>query len=112
MLEEPHRLGIVGRPSSSGRRAGRGQIVLLDRRNWRPHRFWILWVLVLGILFNFWYFAAALLFREPYWPGGSSFPGFACGVAGGLIIIFEMLLWLRKRYRIWRVGQAQAWMRA
>jgi hypothetical protein len=29
-----------------------------------------------------------------------------------MIIVFEMLLWLRKHYRTWRVGQAQAWMRA
>lgn len=45
-------------------------------------------------------------------PGGSSRTGFVCGVAGGLIIVFELLLWPRRRVRAWRVGSAQAWLRA
>lgn len=45
-------------------------------------------------------------------PGGGSRTGFACGVAGGLIILFELALWPRRRVRAWRLGSAQAWLRA
>lgn len=48
----------------------------------------------------------------PLPPGGSSRTGFVCGVLGGLIILFEMLLWPRRRVRAWRLGSAQAWLRA
>src|SRR5262249_6898206 len=39
-------------------------------------------------------------------------PGFSFGVLGGMIIVFEMLLWPRKWFRTLRVGRAQVWMRA
>ena len=45
-------------------------------------------------------------------PGGSSRTGFVCGVIGGLIILFELLLWPRRRVRSWRIGSAQSWLRA
>lgn len=45
-------------------------------------------------------------------PGGSSRTGFVCGVSGGAIIVFELLLWVRRRVRAWRIGSAQAWLRA
>src|SRR5581483_748112 len=45
-------------------------------------------------------------------PGGSSLPGFTFGVVGGLIMLFEFLLWPRKKVRVWRIGRAQAWLRA
>jgi hypothetical protein len=45
-------------------------------------------------------------------PGGSSRPGFVFGIVGGLIIVFELLLWPRKRVRSWRLGSAQSWLRA
>src|SRR5207249_1598623 len=57
-----------------------------------------------------WYFVESS--RSTQWPGGSSLPGFVFGVLGGLIILFEVLLWWRKRVRVWRIGRAQAWMRA
>src|SRR5262249_54551883 len=37
-------------------------------------------------------------------------PGFACGVAGGAIILFEFALWGRKKVRSWRVGRLPVWM--
>src|SRR5262249_50582553 len=49
---------------------------------------------------------------QPGWPGGSSLPGFILGTIGGLIILFEFLLWFRKKVRVWRIGRAQVWMRA
>jgi len=45
-------------------------------------------------------------------PGGSSRSGFTCGVIGGLIIVFELSLWPRRRVRAWRIGSAQGWLRA
>jgi hypothetical protein len=45
-------------------------------------------------------------------PGGSSRTGLVAGIAGGLIIVFELLLWPRKRVRSWRIGSAQSWLRA
>ena len=45
-------------------------------------------------------------------PGGSSRTGLVAGIAGGLIIVFELLLWPRRRVRSWRIGSAQAWLRA
>jgi hypothetical protein len=49
---------------------------------------------------------------QTHWPGGSSLPGFTFGVVGGLIIVFEFLLWPRKKVRAWRLGRAQTWLRA
>ena len=34
------------------------------------------------------------------------------GVLGSAIMLFEFLLWPRKKVRAWRIGSAQAWMRA
>jgi hypothetical protein len=48
----------------------------------------------------------------PGWPGGSSLPGLIFGVLGGAIILFEFLLWFRKKVRVWRIGRAQTWLRA
>ena len=40
-------------------------------------------------------------------------PGFALGVIGGVIILFEMLLWPRKSlFRGWRLGRTKVWMTA
>ena len=45
-------------------------------------------------------------------PGGGSVPGLTFGIAGGVIILFELALWLRKRWRRWRLGKTSTWMRA
>jgi hypothetical protein len=78
--------------------------------NWPEHRPWFLFLVVASV-------AAALLYafegyRSGLWPAGSSGPGFAYGVIGGLIIVFEMLLWLRKKFRVVRIGRAKLWMKA
>ncbi|MGE3808144.1 MAG: hypothetical protein AB7K24_26070, partial [Gemmataceae bacterium] len=46
------------------------------------------------------------------WPSGSTSIGFFFGILGGGVILFEFLLWPRKMVRSWRLGRAQAWMRA
>jgi hypothetical protein len=86
------------------------RIVLVDRESLSRHRRWIGMVVAALVVTAGWYFAAAFAAGEL--PGGGSLPGFTFGVAGGGIIIFEFLLWPRKRYRKWRVGSAQAWLRA
>jgi hypothetical protein len=84
--------------------------VLLDRNNWPLHRPWFI-VFVLALLAAcVWELYAVLTASR--WPGGSSLPGFSFGVAAGLIILFECLLWVKKRIRVWRIGRAQTWMRA
>ena len=37
-----------------------------------------------------------MAYGQPGWPGGSSGIGFAYGIVGGLVILFEFLLWPRK----------------
>jgi hypothetical protein len=84
--------------------------VLLNRDNWPAHRPWLIFCLIATALASVWFFAAGI--GAPDWPSGSSLPGFTFGVLGGLIIVFEFLLWLRKKVRVWRIGRAQKWMRA
>lgn len=84
--------------------------MLIDPRSWHQHRPWVLASVLLAILSTIWYFYTS--HGMPYWPGGSSLPGFTFGVVGGLIILFEMLLWWRKQVRTWRIGRVQVWLRA
>jgi hypothetical protein len=78
--------------------------------NWPAHRPWFLGIAVVSLASLAWYVTEGL--RTGLVPGGSSAPGFAFGVAGGLIIVFEMLLWVRKKYRVVRIGRAKLWMKA
>ncbi len=78
--------------------------------NWPEHRPWFVAMAVIALGAVGWYVAEGV--RTQGWPGGGSLPGFVFGVAGGLIILFEMLLWVRKKYRVVRVGRAKLWMKA
>jgi hypothetical protein len=85
--------------------------VLLDRKNFGPHRFWFLVFLAGTASAVIWYATAS--WGAANWPSGSSPPGFVCGVAAGALILFEFLLWPRKTlFRVWRIGRTQAWLRA
>jgi hypothetical protein len=84
--------------------------LLFDRRNWPPHKPWLVLFVAALIAASVWFLVAGL--GRPEWPGGSSLPGLTFGIVGGLIILFEFLLWLRKKVRVWRIGRAQAWLRA
>lgn len=84
--------------------------MLIDRDNWGPHRPWVVLTILAAVAASIWYFYASA--GADRWPGGSSLPGFTFGILGGLICAFEMLLWWRKKVRTWRIGRAQAWMRA
>jgi hypothetical protein len=87
-------------------------VLLFDRKNWPPHRPWLLFVAAATLVAALVYGMFAATSGRADWPGGSSLPGFAFGVLGGLIILFEFLLWFRKKVRAWRIGRAQLWMRA
>ncbi len=84
--------------------------MLIDRENFRLHRPWIFGTALLALVATAWYFWAAA--RRSDWPPGSSFVGLTFGIVGGLICLFEFLLWFRKKVRVWRIGRVQVWMRA
>jgi hypothetical protein len=84
--------------------------VLIDRRTWHQHFPWVVFAAAATVAATAWFYIASL--GPSGWPGGSTLPGFTFGILGGLIILFEMLLWWRKRVRVWRIGRAQKWMRA
>ena len=84
--------------------------MLLDRPNWPQHRPWLIVFAIATCGSIAWFLVAGL--DSTQWPGGSSAPGFTFGVAGGLIILFEFLLWPRRKVRTWRIGSAQTWLRA
>jgi hypothetical protein len=44
-------------------------------------------------------------------PSGSSVLGLIYGIAGYGLMVFAALLSVRKKFRIWRIGRAQTWMR-
>lgn len=88
--------------------------MLLNRRTWPVHRAWALGVSALAVLAIAGYLTYAVSTNAAYWPGGSSPVGLLFGIAGGAIIVFEILLWPRRwpRVRAWRIGRTQVWLRA
>jgi hypothetical protein len=89
-------------------------VLIFDRKSWPPHRPWLIFFLLATIAATVAFFGFAYgHFGDPTgWPGGSSLPGLIFGVLGGAIILFEFLLWFRKKVRVWRIGRAQTWLRA
>ncbi|MBU6275801.1 MAG: hypothetical protein KGQ61_04130 [Planctomycetes bacterium] len=84
--------------------------MIIGGRTWPKDRRWIVAITLVALAAAAWYVAE---WRElGRLPGGSSRVGLACGIAGGAIILFELLLWPRKRVRSWRLGSAQSWLRA
>jgi len=73
------------------------------------HRPWAFWTTVLFLVAALAYVPYALFSRRA--PSGSSALGLVYGIAGYGLMIFAALLSLRKKYRIWRIGRAQTWMR-
>ncbi|GIW80889.1 MAG: hypothetical protein KatS3mg105_2696 [Gemmatales bacterium] len=84
--------------------------MLVDRRNLSPHIPWIVFSLAVLVFSTVWYVYVALNANEK--PSGSTLMGFTLGVVAALIMLFEFLLWPRKKLRSWRLGRAQTWMRA
>jgi hypothetical protein len=84
--------------------------VLIDRDNWHLHSRWVVFAVAAALVASLWYLIEAV--AAGHCPGGSSRVGFSFGILGGLIVLFEVLLWFRKRVRAWRIGRTQVWMRA
>ena len=84
--------------------------MLIDRSTLSQQLPWLVASGAAAVLASVWYFVASA--NTAAWPGGSSLPGFTFGVIGGLICLFEFLLWPRKKLRAWRIGRTQVWMRA
>jgi hypothetical protein len=78
--------------------------------SWPEHRPWFLATVAATLAASVWYGLASA--RAGFWLGGGSVPGLTFGVVGGLIVVFEMLLWVRKKFRAVRIGRATLWMKA
>lgn len=83
--------------------------MLVHGEHFRQHRPWIILSAAAALGAIAWYVYHA--WRIQPWPGGSSYPGFTFGVVGGLIILFETLLWPRKKVRTWRIGRVVLWLK-
>jgi hypothetical protein len=73
------------------------------------HKKWLIASLIILVVATAVYipYAAA----SPYGPSGASGIGLTFGIVGFAFMIFAGLLGARKRFPVWRVGPAQAWMR-
>ena len=85
-------------------------MLLFDRDNWKSHRSWFAFVALATLSAVLWYAVAS--FAASRWLGGGSLPGFSFGVIGGILCLFELLLWPRKKLRRLRLGRTKTWMKA
>jgi hypothetical protein len=86
-------------------------MLIFDAEYRRIHGYWCLLTVVATAAAVAWYVLYGFGAGSWSWPSGASPPGFAFGVLGGLIILFEMLLWPRKAWwRGWRLGPTKTWM--
>ncbi|ODS79012.1 MAG: hypothetical protein ABS46_16365 [Cytophagaceae bacterium SCN 52-12] len=89
-------------------------MLLFDRDSWTGHLRWAIASAAIALAAAIWYIA----YGWPRsggrweWPSGGSPPAFTFGVIGGLIIVFEVLLWPRKSLRRYRLGRTKHWMMA
>lgn len=84
-------------------------MLVFDQENWPRHRPWAVFVGLATLGATLWYAVASALASR--FLGGGSLPGFTFGVIGGFICLFEFLIWPRKKFRAWRVGRVQTWMK-
>lgn len=76
----------------------------------RDHRNWAIAAAVLTVAGIASY--VAYVSSRPYGPSGGSWMGIFYGVVGTTFMVVAGLLAARKKVRTWRIGSAQAWMRA
>lgn len=84
--------------------------MLVVGQHFKPHRRWAVSTLIAALVALGWYRWEAAGAAEL--PGGDSLPGLVFGVGAAAIMVFEFLLWPRKKVRAWRIGSAQSWLRA
>lgn len=87
-------------------------MLVFDAENWPRHRPWAVATAVAALAALAWCLAAAAGSPGGRWPSGGSWPGLTLGIVGGLICVFEMLLWPRKLLRRMRLGRTKHWMAA
>ena len=88
-------------------------MLIFGQENMRVHWPWFLAAVATAAVAASWYIGYGYWSGSWIWPSGASPPGFALGVIGGLVILFEMLLWPRKSlFRGWRLGRTKVWMTA
>jgi hypothetical protein len=86
-------------------------MLIFDRENWPKHRPWAIFAFLVAAASAAWYLVYGLSSNGWHWPSGASPPGLTYGLAGGFIILFEMLLWPRKYlWRGRRLGRTKYWM--
>jgi hypothetical protein len=76
----------------------------------RDHRTWALATAAITVAASIGY--AAYVAGRPYGPSGGSWVGLGFGIAGTTCMVAAGLLAARKKVRTWRLGSAQAWMKA
>jgi len=79
--------------------------VLIDE----THRKWLVVSVLIVAVATSLYIPYAL-----FWPNGASggsWPGLTYGIIGSAMMLFAGALSIRKKWRVWRIGRAQAWMR-
>jgi hypothetical protein len=74
------------------------------------HRKWLAASLIIFGVSTFIYIACAA--SSPAGPSGGSATGLAFGIVGSAFMLFAGLLGARKKVAVWRLGRAQAWLRA
>ena len=84
--------------------------MLIRGKDFPPNRLWLFATAMLTVAAIIWYAIVAV--NQGTLPGGSSRPGLLFGIVAGIIIVFEFLIWPRKKVRAWRIGSAQTWLRA
>jgi hypothetical protein len=86
-------------------------MLIFDGENWPKHRPWALFAFLAAAGSVAWYILYGLRSDGWHWPSGASPPGITYGLAGGFLILFEMLLWPRKYlWRGRRLGRTKYWM--
>ena len=73
------------------------------------HKKWLIASLIIFVVATAVYVPYAA--ESPYGPSGASGIGLTFGIVGFAFMVFAGLLGARKRFPVWRVGRAQAWMR-
>ncbi len=88
-------------------------MLIFDRDEWPTHARWAFFTAAASTVATIWYVVHGFGSGVWRWPSGGSMPGLTFGIAGGSIIIFEMLLWPRKSlWRGLRLGRTKTWMMA